>query len=201
MKDFWNDRYQSTDFLYGSQPNDFLLSQSYRFKEKSRVLCIADGDGRNSLYLAKLGHQVTSVDFSPIACEKTKISSLKENVDIEVICADLADYDFGCLKWDVIVSIFAHLPSAIRKQIHSKIGQGLKVDGLLILEAYTPKQLQFKTGGPSDEDWLLNSEKLKHECEHLETILLSEQERMIQEGKLHSGQSAVVQFIGKKSKI
>lgn len=198
MKNFWESRYANDDFAYGKMPNDFLAEQAHKIRPNSKILCLADGEGRNSVYLAKLGHQVTSVDFSEKGTEKLRKWAKEENLDIKVICEDLNNFEIKENTWDCIVSIFMHLPSPLRQNIHSNICKGLKHEGLFILESYTPDQLNLKTGGPSDIKLLLQLKDLKNEIAGLRIIIAEEIEREVFEGKFHNGMSSVVRFLGEK---
>jgi len=160
------------------------------------VLCLADGEGRNSVYLASLGYDVTAVDNSLVGLEKAQKLAKVKGVSINTVHADLADYDLGIQKWDAIVSIFCHVPPFIRLDLHSKIYPALTNGGVLLLEAYTPKQLEFKTGGPPVAALTMQSEQLSAELRPLKLKLNHEIVRDVIEGKGHHGQGAVVQVIG-----
>jgi|SRR5690554_2785950 len=198
MKEFWNERYSEDGFAYGTNPNDFLATHVNKLKEAGKVLCLAEGEGRNALFLARKGFQVTAVDFSEVGIQKIKENAQKEGLKIEAVVADLKDFDMGEDQWDGIISIFAHLPPPLRKIVHSKIQRALRPKGILILEAYTPKQLNFQTGGPKDEAMLVNLNILQEELSELTPVFETETEREIHEGKYHNGPSAVVQFIAEK---
>lgn len=198
MKEFWNERYSEDGFAYGTNPNDFLATHVNKLKEAGKVLCLAEGEGRNALFLARKGFQVTAVDFSEVGIQKIKENAQKEGLKIEAVVADLKDFDMGEDQWDGIISIFAHLPPPLRKIVHSKIQRALRPKGILILEAYTPKQLNFQTGGPKDEAMLVNLNILQEELSELTPVFETETEREIHEGKYHNGPSAVVQFIAER---
>ena len=193
----WDRRYGSESFVYGKEPNDFLVSVQDKLAQ-GRVLCIAEGEGRNATFLASLGHDVTAVDFSVVGLDKTLRLARECNVHVTTVHADLQEFDFGCEQWDSIISIFCHLPSEVRRRVHSRIVVGLRENGLLVLEAYTPRQLQFGTGGPSDADLLVTLEDLRKELTDLDVLIGQEVEREISEGSLHRGSSAVVQFLAQK---
>ena len=135
----WNDRYEGDDYFFGREPNDFLRSVAGEIPGDANVLCLADGEGRNGVYLAKLGHYITSVDRSSIGLEKAEKLAAANNVSITTIQADLSKYDLGQAQWDCVVSIFFHIPPKLQQIIYPRIIQSLKPDGLLILESYTPK--------------------------------------------------------------
>lgn len=194
----WDKRYSEECYAYGTKPNDFLASQSKKLNPSSNILCLAEGEGRNAVSLAKLGHNVLGVDSSSVGLEKAKNLAEKEGVKIDVQVADLKDYDIGIEKWDAVVSIFAHLPPALRKDVHQRVVKGLKKGGVLILEAYTPKQLEYKTGGPPVAEMMMCLDDLMEEFEGLEFEFGIEQEREVIEGKYHTGKAYTVQVFAKK---
>jgi len=200
MKDFWNDRYNDAEFAYGTEPNEFLVSEVKNIPA-GRVLCLAEGEGRNAVFLAKQGYLVTAVDQSEVGLKKAKEFGKKKGVEIETIVADLQDFDIEPSSWDGIVSISAHLPPSIRKRLHRQVVQGLKPGGALILEAYTEKQLEMAgTGGPpaSQRDKFMSLSELKNELTGLLFVAARETERYFNEGKYHQGPGAVVQIVAKK---
>lgn len=193
----WDQRYNTDEFVYGKKPNDFLVSVIGQIP-KGDVLCLAEGEGRNAVYLAKQGCQVLAVDGSAVGLGKANKLAAENNVRIETQVADLANFDIISEKWDAIVSIFAHVPSDIRKTIHKKIVKGLRSGGVLVLEAYTPEQLKLKTGGPPTEDMMMSLNSLRQELKGLDFKLAEEMKRDIAEGKLHAGRGAVVQIFAIK---
>ncbi|HCH33821.1 MAG TPA: SAM-dependent methyltransferase [Oceanospirillaceae bacterium] len=191
----WDQRYASLDYVYGTQPNDFLRLNAARLP-KSKILCLADGEGRNSVYLASLGYHVTAVDSSEVGLAKTQKLARQQGVSVATVHADLADYDLGQGQWTGIVSIFCHLPAPLRRQVHCNIPTALATGGVLLLEAYTPKQLEFKTGGPPNAALMMQSLELATELNPLRLDLNQEVVRDIHEGSGHYGEGAVVQVIG-----
>lgn len=201
MKNPWDERYASTGFYYGTAPNTFLKEQIQYFKPDKEVLCIAEGEGRNAVFLASLGCQVTAVDASEVGL--TKLSRLAEehNVHVKAVCEDLSTYRIESNEWDAIVSIWCHLPRQLRSQVHEKVVEGLRTDGIFILEAYTPEQLKYKTGGPQDPNMMPTRTQLTEEFMKLKTLWMAEMTREISEGVGHQGTSAVIQYIGQKGLI
>jgi len=198
----WDKRYAEQGFAYGSSPNDFVTQQVGQVGKNSRVLCLAEGEGRNAVWLAQQGFQVTAVDLSAVGLAKAEKLAQKHKVEIETIVADLVVYDLGENQWDAIVSIFAHMPTEIRKALHSRIGRALKDNGVFILEAYTKQQLSTSgTGGPppDQQNMFMSVNGLREELSDLEAIHGVELTRHISEGKYHQGESAVVQFVGRKT--
>lgn len=193
----WDQRYSTDEFVYGKMPNDFLTSVINRIP-KGNVLCLAEGEGRNAVYLAKQGFHVLAVDGSAVGLEKADKLAEENGVRIETQIADLACFEIEPEKWDAIVSIFAHVPSGIRKALHRKVVKGLRSGGVFVLEAYTPEQLKLKTGGPPTEDMMMSLESLRQELDGLEFMHAVETTRDIVEGKFHVGRGAVVQIFALK---
>ncbi|NAW69454.1 methyltransferase domain-containing protein [Vibrio sp. V27_P1S3P104] len=190
----WNEIYQRKEYVYGDQPNDFLKEHAH-FLPKGKILCLADGEGRNSVFLAQLGYQVTAVDISEVALAKAHQLAEKNQVNIHFIHADLADFDLGHQDWDGIVSIFCHLPAPLRRQIHSSVIHGLKTQGVYLVEGYTPEQLNYQSGGPPIAEMMLSQALLSKELAQLTPLFLEEKERDIQEGLNHTGLGHVVQGV------
>ncbi len=194
----WDDRYGNQGYYYGSQPNDFLKEHLDSIPKGGRVLCIAEGEGRNAVYLAGLGYLVTAVDGSAVGLAKLSALATERGVSVDSVCADLADYDMGTQKWDAIISIWCHLPQPLRADVHRRVAIGLRPGGCFLLEAYTPKQLEYKTGGPPDVALLMTLSALKDELAGLRLEHAMETLRNVQEGRGHTGQSSVVQIIARK---
>lgn len=194
----WNEKFSAEDYLYGTQPNDFLKAMSSLLPQTSKVLCIGEGEGRNAVYLATLGHQVTAVDASEVGLSKAQKLAQQKNTTIETLVCDLSDFDFGVEQWDAIISIFCHLPEQLRQKVHGQIPTGLKPGGFVIIEGYHPKQLSFNTGGPKNLEFLMSAQQLKTELETLEWQHLTELERNIIEGSGHTGPGYVTQAVGQK---
>ncbi len=193
----WDERYSTDEYAYGKSPNGFL-EQNYRAIPKGRVLSLAEGEGRNAVFLAKQGYSVTAVDSSRVGLAKAENLARENGVSIEVVHADLAGYDLGENRWDGIVSIFCPLPSAQRKTLHRKVVAALKPGGVFLVEAYTPEQLKHGTGGGNSADTMTTRESLLAELQGLEFRHLQELEREVVEGVYHTGLGAVVQAIALK---
>lgn len=194
---FWNDRYNEPGFAYGLDPNDFL-SQSIDKLPAGRTLSLAEGEGRNALYLAQHGHCVTAVDSSQVGMEKAAKLAAENGVAIETVCTDLANFMIGPGEWDCIVSIFCHVAPVIRAPLHQQVVAGLKPGGVLLLEAYTPEQLALGTGGPQDATLTMTLDALQQELAGLDFEIGIELTRDVIEGKYHTGKGAVVQLLARK---
>jgi SAM-dependent methyltransferase len=194
----WDERYAREDYYYGTEPNDFLREQSALIPPGGRVLCLAEGEGRNAVFLAKQGFRVFAVDGSKVGLEKAKKLAQKSGVTIEAEVCDLADYRFEADAFDAVISIWCHLPPALRTRVHAGSIRALKRGGVLILEAYRPKQLEYKTGGPPVAELMMSEHSIREEMKGLRVLTLVERDREIHEGPGHDGMSAVVQFVGRK---
>lgn len=193
----WDQRYSSDEYVYGKQPNDFLLSVIDKIP-KGKVLCLAEGEGRNSVYLAQQGCDVLAVDSSSVGLAKAQRLADERGVEIQTQHADLADFEIVPGYWDAIVSIFCHVPPAIRTELHKKIVAGLMPGGILVLEAYTPKQIKLGTGGPPVPELTMSLTALESELKGLDFIHALECERDVIEGLFHTGRGAVVQLLACK---
>ncbi len=193
----WDEKYNTKDYVYGTEPNEFL-AQHVNLLPKGRILSLAEGEGRNAVYLAKQGYSVTAVDSSRVGLDKARQLADENKVDIDFIHSDLEHFDLGEEQWDGIVSIFCHVPPSLRKSLHEKVINALKFHGVLILEAYTPEQLKHGTGGPPVAELMMSANALEQELSGLKFDHLEELERHVQEGIGHSGKGAVVQLVGFK---
>jgi len=192
----WDERYSAADLPFGALPNDFLAAQAFRIPP-GRVLCLAEGYGRNAVWLAERGYRVTAVEQSGVGIARGRALAAERGVELEFVQADLADYDMGERKWNGVVSIFAHLPPALRAEVHRRVVQALAPGGVVILEAYCPAQLKYATGGPREVELLVSAEAARRELAGLAFVTCEEVERDVMEGVRHSGRSAVVQVVGR----
>lgn len=195
---FWNDRYAVTGHVYGEVPNDFVAEVAPQIPA-GPVLCLAEGEGRNAVHLATLGHRVTAVDQSKVGLAKARRLAGARGVEIETVVADLADYSIAAGAWVGIIATFAHLPPALRQRVHRDVVAGLQPGGVFVLEAYTPAQLALDTGGPKSPDLLMTLAGLREELSGLQFLIARERERDVIEGAGHTGRGAVVQVLARRS--
>lgn len=195
MANFWDERYGSDEYAYGVEPNDFLRAEARRIPP-GPVLCLAEGEGRNAVFLAGLGHQVTAVDLSIEGLRKAERLAQRHGVTIEIIQADLATFDLGLDRWSGIVEIFAHVPPAVRQRVHAQIPRALRAGGCHVLETYRPEQLALGTGGPKELTLLSTLAELREQLSTLELVVARDANREIHEGRFHDGPSATVQLVG-----
>lgn len=199
---FWDERYSEPGFAYGTRANDFLAAETHRIPP-GRVLCIAEGEGRNAVHLAKLGYDVTAVDQSAVGMDKAMQLAKQHQVAIKTVVADLATFDIASAEWNGIVSISAHLPPVIRQRIHHQIVNGLKQGGVFILEAYTLRHLDIGgIGGPKREnkEMFMSLNALLTELDGLSFDVAQEIERNVNEGRYHKGRGAVVQLVATRTR-
>ena len=192
----WNTRYSDDEFIYGAEPNAFLVEHSDKLV--GPVLSLAEGEGRNAVFLATLGFQVHGVDGSAVGLAKARKLAGTKGVDFQTEVADLATYEPATNRYQSVISISAHLPSTIRNRLYPLVERCLLPNGIFLLEAYSENQLCRNTGGPGDVDMLMIVFKIEREFPNLEPIILHEIEREVCEGKHDTGLASVVQFIGRK---
>lgn len=195
----WDERYNTEEYVYGTNPNDFLRMNVSAIP-KGKVLSLAEGEGRNAVFLAKQGYWVTAIDASLVGLDKAKRLAEKNRVEVEFIHSDLGEYDLGENQWDGIISIFCPLPPSLRKLMHENVVRGLKRNGVYLLEAYTPDQLRHGTGGGNSIELMQSEQTLALELKGLSFKHLFELEREVVEGIYHTGIASVVQAIATKIK-
>ena len=194
---FWNNRFAAPQYIYGETPNAFVAEMSPQIPA-GPVLCLAEGEGRNAVHLATLGHRVTAVDQSEAGLAKAQRLAAAHGVEIETVLADLGNFIIEPGVWSGIVATFAHLPPAIRRKVHAQAVRGLRPSGVFVLEAYTPAQLAFDTGGPKSPELLMTLAGLREELAGLKFVIGREIERDVIEGDGHTGRGAVVQVLARR---
>jgi len=178
----WDEKYGAPGHYYGTEPNGFLREHHAMIPAGGRVLCLAEGEGRNAVFLAQQGYRVVAVDQSPVGLRKAEILAAERGVTISTVVADLADYRIEPGRFDGIVSIWCHLPPPLRADVHRRVVAGLKRGGAFLLEAYTPAQLHYGTGGPKSIDLLPTLAELRIELDGLDLVHAVEREREVHEG-------------------
>lgn len=198
MNDFWNQKYDTPTYLYGVEPNQFIKNQLQQL-EPGKILFPAEGEGRNAVYAAKLGWEVTAFDTSHVAREKAlKLAELNQ-VTINYQLVDYQSATFASETFDVIALTFTHIPGALRSKMHQKYLDWLKPDGLLLLEAFSKEQLNYNSGGPKDVDLLFSTDNLSKDFAGGNIRLLEEKLRELKEGNGHLGLASTIQCIVKKN--
>lgn len=196
--EFWNEMYAVDVYVFGAQPNDFLADCAATL-EPGRLLSLGEGEGRNGVWLAKQGFEVHGIDASAIGVEKARALAAERGVIADFQVGDLAELALDADAWDVIVSVFAHTPSVVRKHVHREVVRGLKPGGHYIFEAYNPEQLGRGTGGPQDNDLLVSLDNAFGELDGLEFVIAREVERNVVEGERHTGLASVTQVLARKA--
>lgn len=207
-REFWDDRYSDPRYLFGERPNDFLVEAEVMIprptgagrSEGGRVLVLADGEGRNGVWLARQGHRVTTVDFSAVGVDKARRLADSHGVGIDAHVAELAAFVEAPEAegpWDAVVLIFVHLSQELRRAVARALTPRLSERGVVIIEGYTPAQLSLGTGGPKDEALMYTRERVISDWPDL-VLDVRVTERRIFEGPGHQGLSAVVQVLGRR---
>jgi cyclopropane fatty-acyl-phospholipid synthase-like methyltransferase len=199
MSNMWDERYAMKGYLFGTQPNAFLVTQRHLLKPGESVLAVADGEGRNGVWLAEQGLRVLSVDSSVVAQNKARALAQQRGVAVDFELADLLQWDWPENNFDVIVAIFIQFAAPEqREQIFVKLKRSLKPGGLLLLQGYTPRQLEYGTGGPPDAENLYTETMLRSAFADWEILNLREHDDFISEGAGHSGMSALIDLVARK---
>ena len=195
---FWDQRYSEPDWAYGLEPNDFVREQSAGLPPGD-ALCLAEGQGRNAVFLASLGHRVIAQDLSQVGLDCACQLATARGVTLKTVCGDLREVIPQAESTDLVVAIWMHLPPELRRAVHLRAIAALRPGGHLLLEAYTPEQLALGSGGPPQMELLMDPEGLREELEGLEFKVFRARQRWIEEGPYHHGTSAVVQVLAQKS--
>ncbi len=197
---FWNERFDKAEFIFGKEPNEYLVEQTQKYlKPKDKVLCIADGEGRNGVWLAKQGIQVIGFDASDIALSKAKQFAKENQVEVEYSFSDTDSFDWQENTYDAVIGIFIQFADPLmRERIFKKVHQSLKPEGIFILQGYTPKQLEYKTGGPSLIEHLYTEELIRDLTKEFQILDLRCYEKELNEGARHAGMSALLGLVAKK---
>jgi len=196
---YWDERYSTPDYLFGEEPNAFLASQAQRLPRSGKALAIADGEGRNGVWLAEQGLDVLSFDASPVGLEKARRLAEKRNVPVTTELIDIAVYDWPAAYFDVVVGIFFQFAGPdLRDAIFAGMERTLKPGGLLIIEGYGPRQLEYKTGGPGMVENLYSEALLATKFAGLEILQLQDHDVELAEGARHVGKSHLVDLVARK---
>lgn len=195
-KEFWNAKYSTEEYIYGTEPNAYFKSLLDNYKPGS-ILLPGDGEGRNAVYAAKKGWQVTAFDYSTTAKEKAEKLAKKEQVKINYFVSDIETFSLES-KFDLISIIYLHLPLHIRSLAHHNLINHLKPGGKMIMECYAKEQLAYKTGGPGNIDLLYSKEILKNDFNDLKIHQLIQEEIYHSEGTHHEGKASVLRMIAEK---
>lgn len=199
--EMWNARFAGAGerFVFGEAPSVFLTEQAALVRHGSKALSVADGEGRNSVWLAEQGCEVDAVEFAPVAVDKARGLAARRGVSVNFTVADLLDWDWPQEHYDMVVAIFIQFAApAQRRLLFAHIKRTLKPGGLLLLHGYTPKQLEYRTGGPSARENLYTEAMLAHDFADFDLLRLAAYERHLDEGPGHSGTSALIDLVARK---
>jgi 2-polyprenyl-3-methyl-5-hydroxy-6-metoxy-1,4-benzoquinol methylase len=191
----WDERYSSSRFYYGINPNQFYKENLVRLKT-GKILLPAEGEGRNAVFAAKLGWQVFAFDNSRVAREKALKLAAENGVKIDYRLLSYDEVDYTPESFDAIALIYAHNPN--RMQVHKKMVQLLKPGGIIIIEGFSKDQLSFNSGGPKNKDLLFSVDELKNDFSELQSVMVWEEIVELSEGDGHKGKASVVRMIGEK---
>lgn len=198
-QDFWDNRFSGPDYLFGTEPNAFLQSQGFRLPAKGSALAVADGEGRNGVWLARQGLRVHAIDFSGVALEKARRLAASQGVALETEQADLSQWVWPEAAYDVVAAIFIQFANPdLRPRIFAGIRRALKPGGLLLLQGYRPEQLNYRTGGPSQVENLYTRTLLEQAFGDWEILHLVSHDSVIHEGSGHDGMSALIDLVARK---
>jgi cyclopropane fatty-acyl-phospholipid synthase-like methyltransferase len=198
-QEMWDGHYAEAHYIFGTEPNVFLASQRALLKPGQRALAVADGEGRNGVWLAQQGLHVVSVDFSAPAVEKARKLAAERAVSVNFHVADVMTWTWPVNAFDVVAAIFIQFASPEQRSVlFRRIKDALKPGGILILQGYTPKQLEYKTGGPPCAENMYTDALLRESFADMEILHLREHEAFIAEGTKHYGQSALIDLVARK---
>ena len=196
----WNARFLGNAYLFGTEPNHYLLRQAHYWKSGDRVLCVADGEGRNSVWLAEQGLEVDAFDISEVGVHKGQGLADTRNVAVHFSVEDCDSRTWIDNKYDGIAAIFVQFADPpMRERLLQNIMRSLKPGGIMVLQGYTPKQLEYKTGGPPFIDHLYTASMLQAAFANLQILDLMEHEDHLSEGTQHLGRSALIGMVARKT--
>jgi len=195
MTEFWNARYGEPGFAYGTEPNAFLVAQKNLLRPGMKALAVADGEGRNGVWLAQQGLEVLSVDASEVGLRKAQQLAADRGVKLRTDRVDLTAWSWPEQEFDVVAAIFVHFPPEVRARLHRRMFEALRPGGTLILEAFTPAQLSYKSGGPPVLEMLYTADMLRIDFAGAEILQIEECITDLEEGKYHRGPGAVVRLV------
>ena len=193
----WDTRYNTEEYVFGKRPNRFLIDCTAGLTP-GKVLCLGEGEGRNAVYLASIGWEVTAVDISPYGIKKAQLLARQRGVKITTLTADLNDYSIEPNAWDLIITFFVHIPAVERARMHRKVITGLRPGGMYVLEGYSPEMVRFGDRGPKEVPQRYHPEVIRAELEGLELRTVREVDRLLDEAEPEQGWVAVTQLLALK---
>lgn len=195
----WNDRYNRPDYLFGTEPAAFVRAHAGILPPGAEVLSVADGEGRNSVHLAALGHRVTAMDGAETAVAKARALAAARGVTVDFHVADITGWDWAAHPCDAVLGVFIQFAGpALRAQIFAGMAQALRPGGLILLHGYTPAQLNHSSGGPKAVENLYTPDLLRGAFPGFDILRLTEYEADLDEGEGHRGRAALIDLIARK---
>jgi SAM-dependent methyltransferase len=195
----WDQRFSGDDYLFGREPNDYLRSKAPLLPSGGSVLCTADGEGRNSVWLAQQGFKVQAFDISEVGVAKARLLASESGVSVDYTVADCEQYDWAEQSHDGVVAVFIQFADPpMRERLFANMVRALKPGGVLILQGYTPRQLEYKTGGPGQLSHLYTADLMREAFKDLRIVELVEYEAELNEGARHAGRSALLGLVATK---
>ena len=195
----WNARFAGSDYLFGEAPNAFLTREARWIAPRGSVLCVADGEGRNSVWLAQQGFHVVAFDFAENAVDKARALAAARGVAVDHRVDDFAHWPWDAARYDAVVAIFIQfLPPGEREEAFARMQATVAPGGVLLLQGYRPEQVDYATGGPPRRDHMYTREFLEAQFRDFEVLVLREYDAVIEEGRAHAGMSALVDFVARK---
>ncbi len=196
---FWDTRYATSEYIFGREPNRFLVAQRALFTAGAQVLDVATGEGRNARWLAQLGCRVTAIDVSPLGLAKARQLAVESGFDIAFEEADVRTWTWPEGQFDAVVAIFIQFAApADRERVFEGMKRALRPGGVVVLQGYTPKQLAYKTGGPPQAEHMYTERLLRDAFADMDILHLREHEDVLAEGSKHVGRSALVDLVARK---
>jgi ubiquinone/menaquinone biosynthesis C-methylase UbiE len=196
-RDFWNERYSIEDYVYGKLPNKYFADEISKLKP-GKILLPCEGEGRNAVFAASFGWDVTAFDQSEVGKQKCLQLAGPLSPNIKYSILDAQNLPYQNHSFDCIALCYAHFPAKIRKQIHQQLIKMLKLNGRIILEAFQPKQLGLTSGGPKDPDMLYTIKILKDDFSELKLHSINYETIYLEESEFHQGKAEVIRMIGEK---
>lgn len=197
--DTWNRRFEDDAYIFGTEPNAWLREQAGVWQPGQRVLCVADGEGRNSVWLAGRGLVVDAFDVASVGVAKARRLAAEKGVSVNYAVSNCDAYPWPLDAYDGVAAIFVQFADpAMRARLFANIRRCLKPGGVLVLQGYTPRQLDYKTGGPPQLSHLYNEALLREAFADFELIDLREYEAELTEGDRHHGRSALIGLVARR---
>jgi 2-polyprenyl-3-methyl-5-hydroxy-6-metoxy-1,4-benzoquinol methylase len=194
----WDQRYRSGEIQFGEEPSLFLREQVFRFAPGMKALAVADGQGRNGVWLASQGLHVLSIDISETALQQTREFAARRSVAPQTECCDLTTWNPPLAAFDLVIEISIHFPGEVRRQVHRNLSTALKPGGVYLVEAFHEAQCGRASGGPKDRDMLSTRDKLQEDFRDFSILELMEGTVLLNEGPRHQGEAYMVRMVAQK---